>query len=208
MAIPLNRDPKTDHLLTPQNAALVMIDYQPGLIEGTHSISRPNLINNAVALAKLGPMFDMPVVLSTVGVEAGYQTDTVDEIQSVLPGLKAVDRSVVNAWESEAFRAAIEKTGRKKLIMAALWTEVCLAYPALDLLKEGYEVYAVSDASGGTTVDAHNRGMQRLIQAGVVPLTWEAAMAELGRGKGYDLKQFIEVMQEHLPKSLPGPLPV
>lgn len=207
MAIPLNRDPTADHLLTPQNAALVLIDYQPGLIEGTHSISRANLINNVVALAKLGPMFDMPVVLSTVGVEAGYQTDTIEEVRNVLPDVHAIDRSVVNAWESEAFRAGIEKTGRKKLIMAALWTEVCLAYPALDLLREGYEVYAVSDASGGTTVDAHHRGMQRLVQAGAVPTTWEAVMAELGRVQGYDLQQFLGIMGEHLPKSLPGPLP-
>ncbi len=208
MAIPLKRDPKTDHLLTPENAALVLIDFQPGLIEGTHSISRDNLINNVVALAKTGPLYDMPVVLSTVGVGAGYQQDTVPELRAVLPGVQAVDRHVVNAWESEDFRKAVEATGRKKIIMAALWTEVCLAYPALDMLREGYEIYAVSDASGGTTVDAHQRGMERLVQAGVVPVTWEAAMAELGRLGGYDMPTFISIMNEHLPKSLPGPRPV
>jgi len=207
MTIPLKRDPKTDHLLTPENAALVLIDYQPGLVEGTHSISRDNLINNVVALAKTGPMFDMPVVLSTVGVKAGYQTDTIQEVRDALPGVQAIDRDVVNAWESPEFRAGLEATGRRKIIMAALWTEVCLAYPALDLIAEGYEVYAVSDASGGTTVDAHQRGMERLIQAGVIPVTWEAVMAELGRLKSaYDIGQFIGVMNEHLPKSLPGPM--
>jgi len=87
----------------------------------------------------------------------------------------------VNAWEEERFRAAVEATGRRKLLIAALWTEVCLVFPALDMLKDGYEVYAVSDASGGTSVDAHERGMQRVIQAGAVPVTWEAVMAELGR---------------------------
>lgn len=207
MAIPLKRDPKTDHLLTPENSAIVLIDYQPGLIEGTNSISQANLINNVVALAKIGPMFKMPVVVSTIGVEAGYQQPTIDEVRSVLPGVEAIDRGTVNAWESAEFRAGVEATGRKKLIIAALWTEVCLMYPALDLMREGYEVYAVSDASGGTTVDAHHRGMDRLVQAGAVPVTWEAVMAELGRLQGDDLGDFIAIMKEHLPKSLPGPLP-
>jgi len=207
MSIPMKRDPKTDHLLTPENSALILIDYQPGLIEGTHSISRDNLLNNVVAMAKVGKMYDMPIVLSTIAVNAGYQQDTVADVRDVLVGVDAVDRDVVNAWEQAEFRAAVEATGRKKLIMAALWTEVCLMYPALDLLKEGYEVYALSDVSGGTTVDAHNRGMERLIQAGAVPVTWEAVMAELGRLKGgYDMAQFIQIMNEHLPKSIPGPL--
>jgi len=204
-AIPLNRDPKTDHLLTPANAAIVMIDYQPGLIDGTHSISRDNLINNAVALAKVAKLCDMPVVLSTIAVEAGYQQPTIPEITDVLQ-VPAIDRGQVNAWENQAFRDAIAATGKKKLIMAALWTEVCLMYPALDLIKEGYEVYAISNASGGTTVDAHVRGMQRLIQAGAVPVMWEAILAELGRGGGFDLGGFMELMNTHLPAFHPGPL--
>ncbi len=208
MGIPLNRDPKTDHLLTPENSAIVLIDYQPGLIEGTHSISRDNLINNAVATAKVAKMYDMPTVVTTIAVELGYQKPTISEITDVLDGVEVVDRGTVNAWESADFRKAIEATGRRKLIMAALWTEVCLMYPALDLIKEGYEVYALSDVSGGTTVDAHERGMQRLIQAGAIPVTWEAVMAELGRlnKDGYDMGQFVGIMNENLPKSLPGPL--
>lgn len=208
MTIPLDRDPKTDHLLTAENSAVILIDYQPGLIEGTHSISRANLVNNAVAMAKVARLYNMPTVLSTIAVKGGYQQDTIPEIRAVLDGIEAVDRDAVNAWEQPEFRKAVEATGRKKLIMAALWTEVCLMYPALDLLKEGYEVYAVSDVSGGTTVDAHNRAMQRLIQAGAVPVTWEAVMAELGRlDKGnYDIAGFMDILNEHLPKSLPGPL--
>lgn len=208
MGIPLDRDPKTDHLLTTKNSAVVLIDYQPGLIEGTHSISRDNLINNAIATAKFAKMYGMPTVVTTIMVKAGYQEDTVPEIRNVLEGIETIDRSTVNAWETAEFRQAIEATGRRKLIMAALWTEVCLMYPALDLLKEGYEVYALSDVSGGTTVDAHERGMERLIQAGAVPVTWEAVMAELGRGgkEEYDMGQFVAIMNEHLPKSLPGPL--
>ena len=206
MNIPLKRDPKKDHLLTPENAAVILIDYQPGLIEGTNSISRDNLVNNVVAMAKVAKLYGMPTVLATIAVQAGYQQDTIDEIRQVLVDVVSIDRNSVNAWEEPAFRDAVVATGRKKLIMAALWTEVCLMYPALDLLKEGYEVYALSDVSGGTTVDAHNRGMERLIQAGAVPVTWEAVMAELGRLKGdYDMSGFVAIMNEHLPKSFPGP---
>jgi len=196
------RDPKNDHLLTSENAALVLIDYQPSLIDGTKSLPREALINNVVALAKTAKMFDLPVVLSTIGVNAGYQEGTIPELQAVLGDVKAIDRTAVNAWEQPEFRAAIEATGRRKLIMAGLWTEVCLVFPALDLVREGYGVYAVSDASGGTSLDAHERGMQRIIQAGAAPVTWEAVMAELGRlYKGDYIGSFVDIMQEHLPKS-------
>jgi nicotinamidase-related amidase len=203
MSTTLTRDPKTDHLLTAENSALVFIDYQPGLVNGTYSIEHDVLINNVVAMAKAAKMYDLPVVLSTVGVDAGYQQPTIPELQNIIPDITAVDRDTVDAWDSAEFRAAIEATGRKKIIMAALWTEVCLVYPALDMLLQGYEIYALSDVSGGTTVDAHERGMQRLIQAGAVPVTWEAVMAELGRLASYDISGFVDIMNEHLPKSVP-----
>ena len=202
MSTTLARDPKTDHLLTTENSALVFIDYQPGLVDGTFSIDHDVLINNVVAMAKAAKMYDLPIVLSTVGVDAGYQEPTIPELQDILSDVIAVDRNTVDAWDSAEFRAAIEATGRKKIIMAALWTEVCLVYPALDMLLEGYEIYALSDVSGGTTVDAHERGMQRLIQAGAVPVTWEAVMAELGRLASYDIAGFVDIMTEHLPKSV------
>lgn len=196
------KDPKTDHLLTAENSALALIDFQPGLFDGTRSISRESLVNNVVALAKAAKMFDLPVVLSTIGVNAGYQEDTIEELQSVLPGVQTIDRTKVNAWEEDAFREAVEATGRKKIIMAALWTEVCLVFPALDMLRDGYEIYAVSDASGGTSVDAHQRGMERVVQAGAAPVTWEAVMAELARlYQGDYVGNFVEIMQDHLPKS-------
>lgn len=196
------RDPKTDHLLTPENSALILIDYQPGLVDGTNSIDRKVLINNVVALTKAAKMFEMPIILSTIGVKAGYQQDTIEELRSLLPDVEAIDRHKVNAWEQEDFVRAVEATGRRKLIMGALWTEVCLVFPALDLVKEGYEVYAVSDASGGTSVDAHERGMQRMIQAGVVPVTWEAVMAELARlYQGDYIGTFVQIMNDHLPQS-------
>ena len=196
------RDPATDHLLTPENAALILIDFQPSLIDGTKSIDRRVLLNNVAALTKAARMFDLPIVLSTIGVGAGYQGDTVDELQKLLPDVIAIDRKAVNAWEEEAFRSAVEATGRRKLIIAALWTEVCLVFPALDLLMDGYEVYAVSDASGGTSVDAHERAMQRMVQAGAAPVTWEAVMAELARlYKGDFVGRFVQIMNEHLPGS-------
>lgn len=198
------RDPKTDHLLSPENSALILIDYQPGLIDGTNSIDRDVLINNAVAMAKTGVMYDLPIILSTIAVASGFQQDTIPEIRALLDGAAHIDRQSVNAWEDEAFQDAVRATGRKKLIMAALWTEVCLAYPVLDMLREGYEIYALSDVSGGTTVDAHERGMQRMIQAGAAPVTWEAVMAELGRYGGYDMADFVEIMQTHLPASVPA----
>ncbi len=181
---------------------MILIDYQPGLIDGTKSVSREILVNNVVALAKTGSLFRLPIVLSTVAVNAGYQEDTIPELKGVLPGVPTVDRSAVNAWEEPAFREAVHATGRRKFIMAGLWTEVCLVFPALDMLNEGYQVYAVSDASGGTSSDAHERGMQRVIQGGAVPVTWEAVMAELGRLGNYDIGGFLSIMNEHLPRSV------
>ena len=183
------RNPKTDHLLTAENAALILIDFQPGLVDGTNSIRREALVNNVVALAKTAKLFEMPVILSTIAVEAGYQEPTIPELIEVLPNVTPIDRTAVNAWEQPEFRAAVEALGRRKLIIAGLWTEVCLVFPALDLLKEGYEVYAVSDASGGTSVDAHQRAMERVIQAGAVPVNlggrhgraWPALQGRLHR---------------------------
>ncbi len=204
MTTQIARDPKTDHLLTPENSALILIDFQPGLIDGTRSVGREILVNNVVALAKTGRLFRLPIVLSTVAVTAGYQEDTIADLKSALPDVPTIDRFKVNSWEEPAFREAVIATGRRKLIMAGLWTEVCLVFPALDLLNEGYQVYAVSDASGGTSVDAHERGMQRIIQAGAVPVTWEAVMAELARlnMEDYDMNGFMELMNVHLPKSV------
>ena len=125
------RDPKTDYLLTSENSALVLIDYQPGLVDGVKSQSRETLINNVVAIAKAAKLFELPIVLSSVGVDAGYQEPTIPELQDLLPDVKVIDRSTVNAMEHDGFRAAIEATGRRKLIMGALWTEVCLVFPAL-----------------------------------------------------------------------------
>jgi len=160
MTTTISRDAKTDHLLTPENSALVLIDYQPTLVDGTNSIERDVLLNNVIAVSKAAKTYDLPVVLSTIGVGAGFQQDTISEAKDILGGIEAIDSGTVDAWDSSEFLAAVEATGCRKIIMGALWTEVCLVYPALSMMRDGYEIYAVSDISGGTTLDAHERGMR------------------------------------------------
>jgi nicotinamidase-related amidase len=174
------RDPLEDQLLTPQNAALVLIDYQDAQI---YSIPEDpeNYVPNVVALAKVGRLFGLPVVLSTVNHGAGVNGDTIPQLREQLPGVPTYDRTSINAWEDADFVAAVRATGRKKLIMAALWTEVCLAFPVLDALTEGFEVYPVVDAVAGTSQVAHQWALQRMLQAGAHPVSWISVMCELQR---------------------------
>ncbi|MFD0852446.1 isochorismatase family protein, partial [Actinomadura adrarensis] len=140
------RDAARDHLLTAENAALILIDYQPEQISTVTSIGHQELMLNVATLARTATSFGLPVILTTVAVQMGANRPTDERLKSLLPGVPEIDRTSMNSWEDEEFHAAVEATGRKKLIMGALWTEVCLAFPALDALREGYEVYAVSDA--------------------------------------------------------------
>jgi nicotinamidase-related amidase len=174
------RDPVTDHLLTPENSALIVIDYQPSQVQTVTSIDRQLLTDNIVSVARLAKLFNLPVVLSTVNV-AGGQGPTIPELKAVLADDEEIDRTQINSWEDEAFRSAVEATGRKKLIMTALWTEVCLAFPTLDALDEGFEVYPVVDAVGGTSPEAHRAGLERVVQAGAQPITWVSLACELQR---------------------------
>jgi nicotinamidase-related amidase len=174
------RDPVKDHLLTPQNAALVVIDYQPSQVQTVASMDRTLLISNIVSVARLAKTFDVPIVLSTVNVGNG-QGPTVPELKAILPDSREIDRTTINSWEDVEFRKAIEATGRKKLIMTALWTEVCLAFPTLDALREGFEVYPVVDAVGGTSIEAHRAGLERITQAGAQPISWVSLACELQR---------------------------
>ena len=168
------------HLLNPNNSVLTLIDHQPQMAFGTASIDRQALVNNVVGLAKAAKAFDVPTVLTTVAVKT-FSGPLFPQIQAVFPDQDPIDRTTMNAWEDPKFVAAIQATGRKKLIIAGLWTEVCVAYPALDALKEGFEVYAVVDASGGTSQVAHDAAVQRMIQAGVVPVTWLQVLLEFQR---------------------------
>lgn len=167
-------------LLTPQNSALILIDHQPQMAFAVQSIDRQTLTNNVTGLAKAARVFDVPTVLTTVAAKS-FSGDLFPEIQEVFPEARPIDRTSMNSWDDAAFRKAVEATGRKKLVVAALWTEVCLVMPTIDLLQAGYEVYIVTDASGGVSVESHERAIQRLIQAGAVPMTWLQTMLEWQR---------------------------
>jgi nicotinamidase-related amidase len=174
------RDPMVDALLTPENAALVVIDYQPSQIQAVRSMDHDLLLDNIVSVARLAKVFDLPVVLSTVNVANG-QGHTLPELKAVLSDSQEIDRTQINSWEDIEFRRAVETTGRKKLVMTALWTEVCLAFLAFDALREGFEVYPVVDAVGGTSPEAHRAGLERIVQAGAQPISWVSLACELQR---------------------------
>jgi nicotinamidase-related amidase len=174
------RDPRTDTLLTPANSTLVVIDYQPNQIRTVRSMDVELLERNIVSVARLGKAYGLPIVLSTVNADAA-QGHTLTAIKDVLSDNAEIDRTQINSWEDVQFRKAVEATGRKKLIMCALWTEVCLAFPALDAMRAGYEVFPVVDAVGGTSVEAHRAGLERIVQAGAQPISWVSLACELQR---------------------------
>lgn len=167
-------------LLTPQNCALVLIDHQPQMTFGVANIDRQLLKNNVIGLAKAARAFKVPTVLTSVETES-FSGNIWPELLAVLPDNKIFERTSMNTWDDEGVKAELKKFGRKKLVLAALWTEVCLNFPALEAMADGYEVYFVEDASGGTSVAAHNMSVQRMIQAGAVPITWQQFLLEMQR---------------------------
>jgi len=175
------RDPATDPLLAPQNAALVIIDFQPVQVASIQSRPKRELVANITALARIGKLYGLPTVLSTVNVETGRNQPTIHQITDVLDDVPVIDRTAINAWEDRDFVAAVKATGRRRLVMAALWTEVCLVHPALDAIADGFEVYPVIDCVGGTSPEAHELGVKRLIQAGARPVSWVQLICELQR---------------------------
>ena len=172
MTSQLMRDQVQDHLLTPKNSMLIIIDYQPVQVSSVASMDRRTLVSNITVVAKTSQLFGLPVVLSTVNIKTGLNAPTIHQLMEVLQGVEQLDRTTINAWEDEQFVGAVKATGRKKLIMTALWTEICLCLPALDALSEGYDVYPVVDAVGGTSVEAHQTGLQRMSQAGAWLTSW------------------------------------
>jgi nicotinamidase-related amidase len=175
------RDPLSDHLITPQNAALVVIDYQPSQFATVRSMDTDLLRKNIVSTVKAAKAFGLPIVHSTVNVESGQQQPTVPELAELLKDNPPLDRTTVNSWEDIEFVDAVHATGRRKLIFCALWTEVCMAFTALDALREGYDVYPVVDAIGGTSPEAHRAGLERVVQAGAQPIGWVSFACELQR---------------------------
>ena len=175
------RDPKSDHLLTPENSAFVIIDYQPVQVNSIASMDRQLLVNNIVGTAKAAVAYGLPIIHSTVNVETGLNQPPIGQLRKVLKDYPTYDRTTINSWEDVEFRKAVEATGRKKLIMTALWTEACLTFPALDALRDGYEVYVVADAVGGTSVTAHEMGLRRIEQAGGKLISAPQLFCELQR---------------------------
>ena len=175
------RDPISDHLITPQNSALLVIDYQPAQVGAVRSMDRELLVKNIVSTVKLARLFGLPIVHSTVNVKSGRGKPTVSPLGELLKDDPPVDRTSTNAWEDAAFVRTARATGRRKLVFCALWTEICMAFPALDALREGYDVYPVVDAIGGTSLEAHRAGLERVVQAGGRPINWVSFGAELQR---------------------------
>ncbi|MGO4737218.1 hydrolase [Bosea sp. 2KB_26] len=184
-------------MITPDNCVLVLIDHQPFQVSGVKSIDPALMINNVVSLAKAAKLFQVPTLLSTVVQDRGGYL--IKPLQDVFPEQKPIDRTTINTWEDQRCVDWVKRSGRKKIVMAALWTEICLAFPVIHALGDGYDVYFVTDASGGTTVEAHEMGVQRMIQAGAIPLTSGVFAAELQRdwAREATVAGMQEIMLEH-----------
>src|SRR6266516_6629838 len=166
-------------LLTPKDSVLLLIDHQPFQFANLHSHEPTMVVNNVIGLAKTAKVFGVPTILTTVVEERGGFL--IRGLRDVFPEQKPINRTFINTREDSRVVDAVKKTGRKKVIMAALWTEICLAMPAIQALGEGYEVYIVTDASGAVSLEAHEMAIQRMIQAGAIPITWMVFAAELQR---------------------------
>jgi nicotinamidase-related amidase len=191
-------NPKLE-VLTPQNSQLIIIDQQPQMAFGVQSMDRQALKNNVVGLAKAAKVFKIPTTITTVESES-FSGFTYPELLDVFPGQKLLERTSMNSWDDQKVRDALAANGRKKVVVSGLWTEVCNTTFALCAMLEGnYEIYMVADASGGTSKDAHDFAMQRMVQAGVVPVTWQQVMLEWqrdwARRETYD--EIMAIAREH-----------
>jgi len=186
-----------DALLTPEESVLVLIDHQAFQFANMHSHEPQLVVGNVVALARTAKAFGVPTILTTVNEErGGYIIKT---IQDVFPEQKPINRSIINAWQDARLVNAVKKTGRRKLVMAGLWTEVCVAMPALQAQGEDYDVYVVTDASGGVSLEAHTVALQRMVQAGIKPITWLAVLCEWQRdwARQDTIGELARILTEH-----------
>lgn len=168
-----------DALLRPEDSILVLIDHQPYQFTNLNSHEPTMIVNNVVGLAKGAKVFNVPTILTTVIEERGGYL--IKGLQDVFPEQKPIDRTFINTWQDPKVTDIVKKSGRKQLIIAALWTEICLAMPVIQALGEGYDVFIVTDASGGTSLEAHEMAVRRMVQAGAVPITWMAVVSEWQR---------------------------
>lgn len=191
--------PVKPELLTPANCQVIFIDHQPQMAFGVQSMDRQTLKNNTVALAKSAKVFNIPTTITTVETE-GFSGHTYPELLAVFPDHPLLERTSMNSWDDQKVRDALAKAGRKKVVVSGLWTEVCnLSFAFSAMAEGGYEIYMVADASGGTSVEAHDYAMQRMIQAGVAPVTWQQVLLEWqrdwARRDTYDA--VIAIVKEH-----------
>lgn len=163
--------------LTPENSVVLLIDYQPQYAFATRSTDIDSLVNNTAGLAKAARVFKVPIVITTISAQA-YAGPLLQQVQVAAPNIEPIDRTVINAWRDARVAKAVRATGRKKIVMAGLWTDNCVMLPALSALAEGFEVYVVTDASGDYDPVSHERAVQRLVQAGAIPITWLPVMLE------------------------------
>ncbi len=184
-------------LLTPEECVVVLIDHQPFQFANLHSHEPTMIVNNVIGLAKFAKAFKVPVILTTVLEARGGKL--IKGLQDVFPDQKPVDRTYINAWQDKRIVDLVKATGRRKLVLAALWTEMCLAMPTIQALGEGYDVYVVTDASGGVSVEAHDMAIRRLVQAGAVPITWIALSGEWQRdwARESTIADAAKILTEH-----------
>lgn len=185
-------------ILTPQNSVLLLIDYQPQMAFGVVNIDRQTLKNNAIALAKSASLFKVPTIVTAVESE-GFSGYVFPELLDVSPASDVIERSSMNSWDSERVRDAVATSKQKNLILAGLWTEVCINLCAFSALQDGYTVYVVEDACGGTSEVAHRASMDRMMQAGVIPLTWQQLLLEWQRdwARKDTYNGTLAIVQEH-----------
>jgi nicotinamidase-related amidase len=193
-------------LLTPRESVVALIDYQPQMFFAIGSHARDLVLNNAVMLAKAAKLFTVPTILTTVAAKA-FSGGFLPEIQAIYPDQAPIDRTTMNSWEDKTFKAAVTGYGRKDIVIAGLWTEICVCFPSIGALAEGYDVYVATDACGDISVEAHERAVQRAIQAGAVPMTtlqivfeWQRDWA---REETYD--GCMEILRAHSPYGLGAP---
>lgn len=188
----------SESLLTPDNSMFLFVDHQPQMFFGAANSDRQGIINATIGLAKAAKAFNVPSVLTTVAAQA-FSGNLLPALAKVFPGQEILDRTTMNAWEDQPVVDAIKATGRKKIVLSGLWTEVCLVLPALSALDLGYEVYVVVDASGGVSADAHDYAVQRMVNAGAVPVTWIQVLLELQRdwARGETYAAVTDIVKEH-----------
>ncbi|MEM6461243.1 MAG: hydrolase [Pseudomonadota bacterium] len=187
-------------MLKPDNCVLVLVDFQPAMYQGVQSHDRLTVMHNVQTLARAARVFGLPTVITTVAKDS-FSGPFMPEVTDLFPGLNVIDRTSINSWLDADFRSAIETTGRKKIVLAGLWTSACVTFPTLDMLGQGYEMYIPTDACGDTSIEAHERAVSRLEMAGAVPVTSLQTVFELqqdwARTETYD--GVMDILKRHTP---------